>query len=381
MRLYEYEAKELFKNYGIPVPEGKVVFSTEEAVEAAICIGFPLVIKAQVLVGGRGKAGGVKFVHNLNEVEDISSKMLKVDIWGYEVQGLLVEKGLNIENELYLGVTIDGSTGRNIALVSFEGGVEIEDTARNYPSKMFSLEVDVFKGLRSYDARFLAKKLGLEGEKLLKAGNILYRLGNLSRDYDALIAEINPLIITDGGEIFAADAVLQLDDSSLFRHPVFKSKALERIPDDLEREAKKVGVTYVNLDGNIGLICSGAGLGMATMDMIRKNAEPANFLETGGGMTKELMAGALRVVMKKKNIKAVLINIYGGINPIHEGAKGIVQVIKEDKIEVPIVAKALGNRQEETWNILERGGVRVIKESRTIKAVEELFKVINRNEK
>ena len=380
MRLHEYEAKELFKNYGIPVPEGKVAFSSEEAVEAARGIGLPLVIKAQVLVGGRGKVGGVKFVQNLNEVQEISGKMLEMDIKGYKVQGVLVEKELNIEKELYLGVTIDGSTGKNVVIVSLEGGVEIEDTARNYPQKVFSFQVDVFKGPSSYEARFLAKKLGLKGEKLLKSGDILYNLGNLSRDYDALIAEINPLVITREGEIFAADAVLQVDDSSLFKHPVLQSKALERIPDELEREAKKVGVTYVNLDGDIGLICSGAGLGMATMDMIRKKAEPANFLETGGGMTKELMACALRVVMMKKNIKAVFINIYGGINPIHEGAKGIVEVIKEDKIKVPIVAKALGNRQEETWNILEEEGVKVVKESRTIKAVEELFKVINRNE-
>ncbi|MEA1964095.1 MAG: ADP-forming succinate--CoA ligase subunit beta [Candidatus Aerophobetes bacterium] len=380
MRLHEYEAKGVFKKDGIPVAEGKVAFSSKEAVEIAKKIVLPVVIKAQVLVGGRGRAGGVKFARNLKEVEEITSKMLEVDIKGYKIEGVLIEKKLNIQKELYLGVTIEGSAGKPVVIVSSEGGVEIEETARNYPQKIFSLPVDVFKGLRPYEALLLAKKLGLKGKKLLKVGDILYKLGNLYRDYDALIAEINPLVVTKEGEIFAADAVLQVDDSSLFRHPELRAKAIERIPDELEREAKKVGVTYVNLDGDIGLICSGAGLGMATMDMIRKEATPANFLETGGGMTKELMAGALRVIMKKKNIRAVFINVYGGINPIHEGAKGIVEVIKEDKIKVPIVAKALGNRQEETWGILEEGGVKVVKESRTSKAVEELFKALREKE-
>ena len=380
MRLQEYEAKQLFKKYGIPVPGGKAVFSSQEAVETARKIGLPVVIKAQVLVGGRGKAGGVKFARSLREVEKISSQMLKMNIKGYQVEGVLVEEKLNIEKELYLGVTIEGSAGKPVVIVSSEGGVDIEEIARNYPEKIFSLQVDVFRGLRSYQARDLVKKLGLRGEKLLKVSDILYNLSNLSGDYDALIAEINPLVITREERVFAADAVLQVDDSSLFRHPEFQTKAMERIPDELEREAKRMGITYVNLDGDIGLICSGAGLGMATLDMIGKQAKPANFLETGGGMTKELMASALRVVMKKKNIKAVFINIYGGINPIDEGAKGIVQVIKEDKIKIPIIAKALGNRQEETWDILEKGGVKVIKKSQTAKAVEELFKVLKDRE-
>ncbi|MFQ5834446.1 MAG: ADP-forming succinate--CoA ligase subunit beta [bacterium] len=376
MRLYEHEAKKLFRNYSIPVPEGKVAFSCPEAVEAAMDIGLPVTVKAQVLVGGRGKAGGIQFARSLEEVEKISSEILDADIKGHKAQGVLIEKKLNIEKEFYLGATIDGSAGKPVVIVSSEGGVDIEEMTRTHPQKIFSIQVDVFKGLRSYEARDLVKKLGLNGEKLLKVSNILYSLGNLSKDYDALIAEINPLVQTQEGVLFAADAVLEVDDSSLFRHPELQLKAMERIRDELEREAKKLGVTYVNLDGDIGLICSGAGLGMATMDMIRKEAEPANFLETGGGMTKELMAGALRVVMKKKNIKAVFINVYGGINPIDQGAEGIVKVIKEEKIKIPIVAKALGNRQEETWDILEKGGVKVVKESQTSKAVEELFKLL-----
>lgn len=376
MRLYEHEAKKLFRNYGIPVPEGKVAFSSPEAIEAARDLGLPVVIKAQVLMGGRGKAGGIKFAQSLEEVGRLSREILELDIKGYQAEGALVEKKLNVEKELYLGVTIEGSAGKPVVIVSSEGGVDIGEITRMYPQKISSIQVDVFKGLRSYEARELVKKLGLKGGKLLEVSNILYNLGNLAKDYDALIAEINPLVQTREGAIFAADAVLEVDDSSLFRHPEFQLKARGRIPDELEREAKKLGVTYVNLAGDIGLICSGAGLGMATMDMIRKEAEPANFLETGGGMTKELMAGALRIVLKKENIRAVFINVYGGINPIDQGAEGIVKVIKEDEIKIPVVAKALGNRQEETWDILDKGGVKVVKESRTSKAVERLFKLL-----
>jgi len=376
MRLYEHEAKKLFRNYGIPVPEGKVAFSSPEAIEAARDLGLPVVIKAQVLMGGRGKAGGIKFAQSLEEVGRLSREILELDIKGYQAEGVLVEKKLNVEKELYLGVTIEGSAGKSVVIVSSEGGVDIEEITRTYPQKISSIQVDVFKGLRSYEARELVKKLGLKEGKLLEVSNILYNLGNLAKDYDALIAEINPLVQTREGAIFAADAVLEVDDSSLFRHPEFQLKARGRIPDELEREAKKLGVTYVNLAGDIGLICSGAGLGMASMDMIRKEAEPANFLETGGGMTKELMAGALRIVLKKENIRAVFINVYGGINPIDQGAEGIVKVIKEDEIKIPIVAKALGNCQEETWDILDKGGVKVVKESRTSKAVEELFKLL-----
>lgn len=376
MRLYEHEAKKLFRNYGIPVPEGKVAFSSPEAIEAARDLGLPVVIKAQVLMGGRGKAGGIKFAQSLEEVGRLSREILELDIKGYQAEGVLVEKKLNVEKELYLGVTIEGSAGKSVVIVSSEGGVDIGEITRMYPQKISSIQVDVFKGLRSYEARELVKKLGLKEGKLLEVSNILYNLGNLAKDYDALIAEINPLVQTREGAIFAADAVLEVDDSSLFRHPEFQLKARGRIPDELEREAKKLGVTYVNLAGDIGLICSGAGLGMATMDMIREEAEPANFLETGGGMTKELMAGALRIVLKKENIRAVFINVYGGINPIDQGAEGIVKVIKEDEIKIPIVAKALGNCQEETWDILDKGGVKVVKESRTSKAVEELFKLL-----
>ena len=376
MRIHEYEAKNLFRESKIPVPRGDVATSPGEARGVAEEIGLPVTIKAQVLVGGRGKAGGIKFAEDLGQVEELSRKVLGMDIKGYKVGSVLVEEKLEVERELYLGVTIDGSRGCPIVMTSSEGGVEIEETARRHPKKIFSKEIRPFEDLRAYQARELAKKLGFGGKSMLQLARVISGLYQAFKNYDALIAEINPVVMTRGGEFVAADAVFQIDDSALFRHPDLGIKPEDRIPDELEREARKIGVSYVNMDGDIGLICSGAGLGMATMDMIREKMRPANFLETGGGMTRELMAGALRVVLKKPNLKAVFINIYGGINPIHEGAKGIVDVVREENVKIPIVAKALGNLQEETWETLESAGIKVVKETQTARAVEELFRAV-----
>lgn len=378
MRIHEYEAKKLFREFKIPIPRGDVAASPGEAHRVAEEIGLPVTIKAQVLVGGRGKAGGIKFAEDLGEVEELSGELLGMDIKGYKVESILVEEKLEIERELYLGVAIDGSRGCPMVMVSSEGGVEIEETARNCPEKIFSREVKPSQDLRTYQARKLAKKLGFKGKPMLQLASIIGSLYQSFKSYDALIAEINPLVMTRGGQFVAADAVFQIDDSALFRHPELGIEAQDRIPDELEREARKIGVSYVNMDGDIGLICSGAGLGMATMDMIREKMKPANFLETGGGMTRELMAGALRVVLKKGNLKAVFINIYGGINPIHEGAKGIADVVREENVKIPIVAKALGNLQEETWETLQGVGIKVVKETQTARAVEQLFRTLER---
>jgi len=376
MRIHEYEAKNLLKQSRIPVPRGDIATSPEDARRVAEEIGLPVTVKAQVLVGGRGKAGGIKFSEDLGEVEELARKVLGMNIKGYEVDSVLVEEKLEVKEELYLGVTIDGSRGCPILMTSSEGGVEIEETARRHPEKVFSRYLKPFGNLRAYQARELAKKLGFEGKPMLQLANVMISLYGAFKACDALIAEINPLVVTKRGDFVAADAVLEIDDSALFRHPELGTSPQDRIPDELEREAGTIGVSYVNMDGDIGLICSGAGLGMATMDMIREKMRPANFLETGGGMTRQLMAGALRVVLRKPNLKAVLINIYGGINPIHEGAKGIVDVVREENVRIPIVAKALGNRQEETWETLESVGIKVVKETQTMRAVEELFRTL-----
>ncbi|MCK4926507.1 acetate--CoA ligase family protein, partial [Candidatus Aerophobetes bacterium] len=290
MRIHEYEAKNLFKQSKIPVPRGNVATSPEAARRVAGQIGLPVTIKAQVLIGGRGRAGGIKFSEDLGEVEELTRKVLGMEIKGYEVDSVLVEEKLEVKEELYLGVTIDGSLGCPILMTSSEGGVEIEETARRHPEKVFSRHLKPFGDLRAYQARELAKKLGFEGKPMLQLASVIISLYGAFKACDALIAEINPLVVTKRGDFVAADAVLEIDDSALFRHPEFGTSPQDRIPDELEREAGKIGVSYVNMDGDIGLICSGAGLGMASMDMIREKMRPANFLETGGGMTRQLMA-------------------------------------------------------------------------------------------
>ena len=376
MRLHEYEAKEIFADYGIPTPDGGYAKTSEEAVKKATEVGLPVVIKSQVLVGGRGLVGGIKFAESAEDVQREAEAVLDTTIKGYQPDGILIEKKLGIKTELYLGITIDGIAGCPIVMVSSEGGVAVEETAAKSPEKIASIHINIFVGLQSYQARKLAKALGLSGKELSQVADILLKLYKVFEDYDALIAEINPLVVTNDGFIYAADAVLEIDDSALYKHPEFQDKALLRIQDELERESKEIGVSYVSLDGDIGLICSGAGLGMASIDMIKSQGEPANFLETGGGITQQLMNRALRLVLKKSGVRAVFINLYGGINPIHEGAKGIAEVIREDDVTIPIIAKAYGNFQEETWATLASAGVKVVKHTQTGKAVEELFRVI-----
>ena len=376
MRLHEYEAKNIFADYGIPTPNGGFANTPEDAVKKAKEVGLPVVIKSQVLVGGRGLAGGIKFAESLEDVQRESESILNTTIKGCQPYGILIEKKMDVETEFYLGITVDGIAGCPIVMVSSEGGVAVEETAAKSPEKIALIHINIFVGLQSYQARKLAKALGLSGKELFQVVDILSKLYKVFEDYDALIVEVNPLIVTNAGSIYAADAVLEIDDSALYKHPEFEEKALFRIPDELERESKEIGVSYVSLDGDIGLICSGAGLGMASIDMIKSQGEPANFLETGGGITQELMNRALRLVLKKPDVRAVFINLYGGINPIHEGAKGIAEVIREDNVTIPIVAKAYGNFQEETWATLESAGVKVVKHTQTGKAVEELFRVV-----
>ena len=378
MRLHEYEAKKLFRKQSIAIPPGAVARSKEEAEQIARQIGKPVVVKAQVLVGGRGKAGGIEFAETPQQAGLAAERILREKIKGERVEEILVEERIIIDRELYVGITVDGAVGAPLVMVSLEGGIDVEVTAAQHPERIASLHLNIFRGLQPYETRKLVKDLGLEGEVGVKVADSVYKLYQLFEEYDALIAEINPLVITQGGAVVAADAVFEMDDSGLYRHAEFRGLDLERISDPLAREGRTLGVSYVGLDGDIGVICSGAGLGMATIDLIGQWGNPANFLETGGGITEKLMAGAMRLVLKKPGLQGILINLYGGINPIHEGAKGIVKVIREDKVNIPIVAKALGNFQEETWETLEEAGVTVVKTIKTEAAVEELFKRVKR---
>lgn len=378
MRLHEYEAKEIFSKYGITIQQGGLAKTPKEAQDIAINLGKPVVIKSQVLVGGRGKAGGIRIVEDLNEVEIVADEVLKTEIKGYKPEGVLVLEKVEIKKEIYLGITIDRTSGIPIIMICSEGGVEIEKVAHNNPEKIFKFPViNPLQNIYAYQLVSAVKKISLTGKALIETVNIIVKLYKVFREYDGLIAEINPLVLTEEKKVLCVDAVLEVDDSALFRHPELNKRRLDAMGERDKRLMKK-GATFVRLNGNIGLICSGAGLAMATMDMISDypGLSPANFLETGGGITSGLMLDCMELVLEQPKLKAIFINLYGGINPIHEGAKGIAKVIKEKKVTIPIVAKALGNHQEETWNTLEEVGVYVIKESETQKAVEFLAKLL-----
>ncbi len=376
MRLHEYEGLEKFQQFGIPVPERALATSVEEALEGAERIGYPVMVKAQVLVGGRGLAGGIKAASDPEELRETTLKMLGSKIKGLEVKELLITQKVEIAQEMYMGITIDGFEGRAVVLVSAEGGVHIEEVAEKSPEKVASRFIDPFFGFHLYHARNLLKEIGLNGPLLGKAASVLHALYKVFSEYEALICEINPIAITKDGGLIALDSVLEVDNSALRRisHPLPDQK--ERMENPLERLGREIGVTYLDLDGDIGIISSGAGLGMASMDIIGDKLRPANFLETGGGITEELLYKCMDLVTRKPGLRAILINVYGGINPIHEGAKGVVRFIKERGLEIPVVAKALGNRQEETWEILRSGGVHVVTETPTEKAVERLYQVL-----
>ncbi|UCD56043.1 MAG: acetate--CoA ligase family protein [Candidatus Hydrogenedentota bacterium] len=376
MRLHEYEAMDIFKQHGIPVPEGEVATTPEEAQKVARRLGCPVVLKAQVLVGGRGLAGGIRMVHSPEEAQAVSAELLGSEIRGFPVRLLLIAKEVAIEEELYMGITVDGYEGKPVVLVSTEGGMNIEEVAKRSPEKIASLHVRSYHGLFPYEARGLLGGLGLPPKGLLACTDLLVRLYKVFVDCNALIAEINPLARVSGGGLVALDAVLEVDDSALHRLGSKVSSKLERIENPLERKGREIGVTYVDMEGDIGIISSGAGLGMATMDIVARKLRPANFLETGGGITEELLYRTMELMMMKEGLRAIFINIYGGINPIHEGARGIVRYIEEHDVRIPIVAKALGNRQEETWEIFRSGGVHVVTEVSTEKAVDYLFEIL-----
>ena len=377
MRLHEYEGANIFESMGIPVPQRGVAETREDALRIAEQIGYPVILKAQVLVGGRGLAGGIKTASDAKEVDTQSNQLFSAEVKGFPVRQILVSKKAEISKEFYVGITIDGYSGTPVIVASTEGGVNIEETARTSPDKIASMKINFTSGFYPFHARSLLKKLGLSQRLLVSCADVLVKLYRVFAENEALIAEINPLAVLPNGNVLALDAVVEVDNSALTRIKTPLPQPLERVEHPLERKGKEIGVTYVDLDGDIGIIASGAGLGMASMDIIAQRLRPANFLETGGGITEGLLYECMKLVMMKKGLRAVFINIYGGINPIREGAKGIVRYIKEHKVSLPIVAKALGNHQEETWEILRSGGVHVVTETATEIAVDRLFELVN----
>ena len=376
MRLYEFEGIELFRREGIPVPKYALAVSLEEARDRAQDIGLPVVLKAQVLVGGRWLAGGVVTAESLDDVQRASSRILGSLIRGLPVHQIMVASGVETAQEFYLAITVDDYRGTPLAILSAEGGVSIDKIAQERSETVVSKPVSLSQGLKPSEARQMCRQVGLSGTDLTEVAGVLCALYRVFRTYDALVAEINPLVRTKKGTYLALDAKVEIDDSSLYRHPDLNLKLEEHILNPLERKGREIGVSYLELDGDIAIIASGAGLGMTTMDIISQRMRPANFLETGGAITADLLYKVMDLVLQKKGVKAVFINIYGGINPIHEGAKGVVRYMQEHNVRLPIVAKALGNHQEETWEIFRQHGVHVVTDVSTEKGVEELARLL-----
>jgi succinyl-CoA synthetase beta subunit len=378
MRLYEFEGAELFRREGIPIPAYALVSNPAEAREKAAQIGLPVVLKAQVLTGGRYLAGGVHTAESLDQVEESSRRILASKIRDLPVEHVMIAQKINGEREYYLAVTLDDYNGVPVAILSAEGGVAINTIARERPEVLVSKPLSISKGLSLADATNMSSEAGLSGQEQSGVASILMSLYQVFRKYDATIAEINPLVRTRDGKFIALDSKVEIDDSGLFRHTDLNLNQQSRMINPLERQGKEIGVTYVDLDGDIAMISSGAGLGMATMDIISRKAKPANFLETGGAITADLLYKVMELVLQKPGIKALFINIYGGINPIHEGAQGIARYLKEHSVQIPIVAKALGNHQEETWEIFKACGIHVIDGVSTEEGIDLIMNLLEK---
>jgi succinyl-CoA synthetase beta subunit len=366
MKIHEYQAKAILARHGVPVPKGEVITSSAEAAEASKRLGGgTVVVKAQIHAGGRGKGGGVKVVKGPDEAASAASKMIGMRLVTYQtgpagqvVQRVLVEQGLQIKRELYLGMVIDRSTERPVLMVSPDGGVEIEKVAAETPERIFKEYVHPGIGLSTYQTRKLAFALGLEGAQIGQAAKFMTAISKAFVATDASLIEINPLVVTEDGNLLALDAKMNFDDNALYRHPDIKDLRDLGEEEPLEVEASKYSLNYIKLDGTIGCMVNGAGLAMATMDIIKlAGGEPANFLDVGGGANAEQIKNAFRILMSDKNVKAVLINIFGGILRCDILAEGVIAAVKDLGVPVPIVIRMEGTNVERGKQMLRESGL------------------------
>ena len=366
MNIHEYQAKEILSRYGVAVPRGKVAFTPEEARQAAEELGGDVfVVKAQIHAGGRGKAGGVKLARSVDEVETLARQMLGMKLVTHQtgpegkvVHRLLIEEGIDIARELYLGIVLDRSISKLVLMASTEGGVEIEKVAAEHPEAIFKEYVEPSIGLQPFQARRLAFRLGLSGAQVKHAVKFMLSLYQAFVDTDASLAEINPLVVTGSGEVLALDAKMNFDDNALFRHPDIQEMRDLEEEDPLEVEASKYHLNYIKLDGNVGCMVNGAGLAMATMDIIKlAGGMPANFLDVGGGASVETVRNGFRILLSDPNVKAVLVNIFGGIVRCDRVAQGIIEAAKSIDITVPMVIRLAGTNAEEAARLLEQSGM------------------------
>ncbi|QHT60682.1 ADP-forming succinate--CoA ligase subunit beta [Paenibacillus lycopersici] len=369
MNIHEYQGKQVLKQYGVAVPEGKVAFSVDEAVEAAKSLGTPVVVvKAQIHAGGRGKAGGVKVAKNLDEVREYASQILgKVLVThqtgpeGKEVKRLLIEQGCDIKKEYYIGLVVDRVTGRIVMMASEEGGTEIEEVAAHTPEKIFKEVIDPAVGLQVFQARKLAYSINIPNELVNKAAKFMLSLYTAFVEKDCSIAEINPLVVTGDGNVMALDAKLNFDSNALYRHKdIVDLRDLEE-EDEKEIQASKFDLSYIALDGNIGCMVNGAGLAMATMDIIKYyGGDPANFLDVGGGATKEKVTEAFKIILSDEKVKGIFVNIFGGIMKCDIIADGVISAAKELGLDRPLVVRLEGTNVELGKKMLNESGLNIV---------------------
>ncbi|GAB6850960.1 ADP-forming succinate--CoA ligase subunit beta [Paraburkholderia kururiensis] len=394
MNIHEYQAKALLRQYGVAVPEGRVAFTAHEAGEAARALSGPAwVVKAQIHAGGRGAGrfaddpngkGGVRVVRSAEEVTSHAEQMLSSVLVtkqtgpaGREVKRVYVEQGCAIARELYLGMLIDRSTSRVTVMASTEGGMEIEDVAARTPEKIVKLAIDPATGMQAYYARRLAFALGLSGKQINAATQFMLAAWRAFVELDASIVEINPLVVTEDGDLLALDAKINFDDNALFRHPQIEAMRDEAEEDPAELEAAQHALNYVTLDGNIGCMVNGAGLAMATLDIIKLyGGEPANFLDVGGGATKERVAAAFRLILRDPKVKGILVNIFGGIMRCDVIAEGVVAAAREVQLDVPLVVRLEGTNVELGKQILRESGLPILSADHLADAAAMVVKAV-----
>jgi len=369
MKIHEYQGKEIFRKYGVPTPRGYPAMSVDEAVEAARKLGGKVwVVKAQIHAGGRGKGGGVKVARSLDEVRDLSKKILGMQLkthqtgpQGQKVRRLLVEEGADIKKELYVGMLVDRGTQKVVLMASAAGGMDIEEVAAKTPEKIHKVFIDPASGLTSAEAADAAAKIGIPSWSVQQCASLLKALYKCFLETDASLVEINPLIVTNQEKVIALDSKMNFDDNALFRHPDLVALRDLDEEDPLEVEASKYDLNYISLDGNIGCMVNGAGLAMATMDTVKLfGGSPANFLDVGGGATAEKVTAAFKIMLSNPKVKAILVNIFGGIMKCDTIASGVVAAARETKISVPLVVRMKGTNEDLGKKILKDSGLPII---------------------
>ena len=380
MKIHEYQGKRLLAKYGVTVPRGVVVTHEEQVPAAVEQLGLPVVVKAQIHAGGRGKGGGVKLARSLDEAVEITRNIIGMKLVthqtgpeGREVRTVLIEEALKIKQEFYLGIVLDRAISRLVFMASSAGGMEIEEVAANEPEKILKETIDPAVGLQAFQARKLAFGIGLPKEVVNKAAKFMIALYRAYVDLDATLAEINPFLLTEDGELYALDAKLNFDDNALFRHKDYDELRDLNEEEPLEIEASKHDLNYIKLDGNIGCMVNGAGLAMATMDIIKlAGGEPANFLDIGGGASQERVESAFRILLSDKNVCAVLINIFGGIVRTDMVASGVVAAARNIGVEVPVVVRLEGTNAEKGREVIEQSGLGFVSASGMKDAAEKI---------